>query len=128
MLCKECTSITIVCRTTLLAPLPRRPSALRSQSGAIGPLLRHLSQVKHDDQALRSGLHTLSLIISNSPNRGIIINFKVGDALRLGIINFFKAGSPRPCFNACTMYPPKQISKVGDGGKQVGGGGGRASS
>lgn len=47
-----------------------------SQSGAIGPLLRHLSLVKHDDDALRAGLHTLSLIISNSPNKGIIISFK----------------------------------------------------
>ncbi|GAB4814350.1 hypothetical protein N2152v2_001396 [Parachlorella kessleri] len=47
-----------------------------SHSGAIGPLLRHLSQLKDDDAALRAGLHTLSLIITNSPNKSIIISFK----------------------------------------------------
>lgn len=47
-----------------------------SCSGAIGPLLRYLRDNKHDDAALRSGLHTLSLLVSNSPNRGIIVSFQ----------------------------------------------------
>ncbi|PRW44486.1 small GTP-binding isoform B [Chlorella sorokiniana] len=47
-----------------------------SCSGAIGPLLRYLQDNKHDDAALRSGLHTLSLLVSNSPNRGIIVSFQ----------------------------------------------------
>ncbi|EFN55388.1 hypothetical protein CHLNCDRAFT_134476 [Chlorella variabilis] len=46
-----------------------------SCSGAIGPLLRYLRDNKHNDAALRSGLHTLSLLVSNSPNRGIIVSF-----------------------------------------------------
>ena len=49
----------------------------RSCSGAIGPLLRYLRDNKHNDAALRSGLHTLSLLVSNSPNRGIIVSFHV---------------------------------------------------
>ena len=52
----------------------------RSCSGAIGPLLRYLRDHKHNDAALRSGLHTLSLLVSNSPNRGIIVSFHVGAA------------------------------------------------
>ncbi|KAI7835972.1 hypothetical protein COHA_010140 [Chlorella ohadii] len=47
-----------------------------SCSGAIGPLLRYLRDNKYDDGALRSGLHTLSLLVSNSPNRGIIVSFQ----------------------------------------------------
>ncbi|KAL4428434.1 hypothetical protein ABPG75_002523 [Micractinium tetrahymenae] len=46
-----------------------------SCSGAIGPLLRYLRDNKHNDAALRSGLHTLSLLVTNSPNRGIIVSF-----------------------------------------------------
>lgn len=46
-----------------------------SCSGAIGPLLRYLRDNKLNDAALRSGLHTLSLLVSNSPNRGIIASF-----------------------------------------------------
>ena len=49
-----------------------------SYSGAIGPLLKYLRDHKSDDAALRSGLHTLSLLVSNSPNRGIIVGFQVG--------------------------------------------------
>ena len=77
-----------------LLPVPchcRQPSALpptphtaahsaarcRSCTGAIGPLLRYLRDNKRDDAALRSGLHTLTLLVSNSPNRGIIVSFHV---------------------------------------------------
>ena len=55
-------------------PAPHPPC---SCSGAIGPLLRYLRDNKHNDSALRSGLHTLSLLVSNSPNRGIIVSFHV---------------------------------------------------
>lgn len=43
-----------------------------SYSGAIGPLLRHLNAAAGDDDKSRSALHTLSLLVSNLPNRAII--------------------------------------------------------
>lgn len=47
-----------------------------SYSGAIGPLMRYLKQNTVDDAALLSGLHTLALLVSNSPNRAIIAGFE----------------------------------------------------
>lgn len=59
-------------------PHPKQKTLLaRSCSGAIGPLLRYLRDHKHNDAALRAGLHTLSLLVTNSPNRGIIVSFHV---------------------------------------------------
>lgn len=43
-----------------------------SYSGAIGPLLRHLNAAAGDNEKSRSALHTLGLLVSNLPNRGII--------------------------------------------------------
>jgi len=43
-----------------------------SYSGAIGPLLRHLNDAAGDNEKSRSALHTLGLLVSNLPNRGII--------------------------------------------------------
>lgn len=66
----------------ILAPSPypsTPPTKPRSCSGAIGPLLRYLRDHKHSDAALRSGLHTLSMLVSNSPNRDIIVSFHVSD-------------------------------------------------
>lgn len=57
------------------------PLALRSYSGAIGPLMRHLLQHSGDEPRARSALHTLSLLVSNQPNRSIIASMQGRAAL-----------------------------------------------
>lgn len=52
-----------------------------SYSGAIGPLLRHLKAAAGDDDKSRSALHTLSLLVSNLPNRAIIAELEGRDTL-----------------------------------------------
>lgn len=43
-----------------------------SYSGAIGPLLKHLRRCYGEEDKTRAALHTLSLLVSNLPNRPII--------------------------------------------------------
>lgn len=71
-----------------------------SCSGAIGPLLRYLRDNKHNDAALRAGLHTLSLLVTNSPNRGIIVSFDVSLVIRAAL-----SGAPPPWFGSLSRAP-----------------------
>lgn len=52
-----------------------------SSSGAIGPLLRYLKENAANDDVVQPTLHTLSLLVANSPNRDVVLSFQGLEAL-----------------------------------------------